>query len=89
VLLFLLLGELGDGAIPGGCGWSTWQGGEGMGDEVVVAGVAGAEEGGVEVVDQVIIPDGEKVLFMLLLYLLPQFQLPPLSPQQILSFINC
>jgi hypothetical protein len=49
-------------------------------DEVVVAG---AEEGRAEVVDQVIIPAGGKVLFMLLLYLLPQFQSPPLWPQQI------
>jgi hypothetical protein len=56
-----------------------------MGDTVVVAG---AEEGRAEVVDQVIIPAEGKVLFMLLLYLLPQFQLPPLSPQQILPVIN-
>ena len=86
-MLFLLLGELGEGAVPGGCGWSTWQGGEGIGDEVVVAGVSGAEDGRAEVVDQVIIPAGG-VLFMLLLYLLPQFQLPTLLPQQILPFIN-
>ena len=64
---------------------STWQGREGVGDEVMVAGT---DEGGTEVVDQVIIPAGGKVLFMLLLYLLPQFQLPPLSPQQILPVIN-
>ena len=57
-------------------------------DEVVVAGAAGAEEGREEVVDQVIILDGAKVLFMLLLYLLSQLQLPPLLPQRILSFIN-
>ncbi len=57
-------------------------------DEVMVAGAAGAEEGGAEVVDQVIFLDGAKVLFMLLLYLLSQLRLPPLSPQQILSFIN-
>jgi hypothetical protein len=54
-------GVLGEGAIPGGCGWSAWQGGEGVGDEVMVAG---AEEGRAEVVDQVIIPAGGIVPFL-------------------------
>jgi hypothetical protein len=51
----------------------------------VVAGVAGAEEGRVEVVDQVIISAGRKVLFMLLFYLLPQFELLLLLLSQKLS----
>jgi hypothetical protein len=49
------------------------KGGAGALDKVAMAGVAGAEEGGAEVVDQVIIAAGGKVLFMFLWYLLPQF----------------
>ena len=57
-------------------------------DKVVVAGAAEPEEGGAEVVDQIIIQARGKMLFMFLLFLPPQIQLLPLSPQQILSFIN-
>ncbi len=53
-----------------------------------MAGMAGAEEGEVEVVDQVIIVAGGKVLFVFVLYLLLLFELQDLLPHHILSFTN-